>query len=147
MVLVDGHFARSCVFKSAAQQSPTPPPDPPQAVADKGQSADRSTVSQPQLTPPVARPANQPFASPGAGKANGNQSSPRPSGAASKDRLFFTLPNSLTVEDAGHVKPLTAQEKFNLTARSSFDWGQYLWCVALSGAELEVGFGGQPSGK
>ena len=119
----------SCALKSAAQQSA----DPPQAVADKGQSADRSTVGQPQPTPPAARPANQPFASPGAGKANVNQGSQRQSGTASKDRLFFTLPNFLTVEDAGHVKPLTAEEKFNLTARSSFDWGQYLWCAAVSG--------------
>jgi hypothetical protein len=39
----------------------------------------------------------------------------------SKDRLFFTLPNFLTLENAGDVPPLTAAQKFKVTARGTFD--------------------------
>lgn len=134
----------SCTLKSA-QQSADPPLDPPQSVADTGQSADRSTAAQPQVAPPAAAAASQPFASPSAGKTNVNQSSQRPSGTTSKDRLFFTLPNFLTVEDASHVQPLTTKEKFSLTARGSFDWGQYLWSAAVAGVSQaenrEPGYG------
>ena len=51
----------------------------------------------------------------------------------SKDRLFFALPNFLTVENAGNVPPLTAKEKFKVVARGSFDPIQIVWYGALSG--------------
>jgi hypothetical protein len=51
----------------------------------------------------------------------------------SKDRLFFTLPNFLTLENANQVPPLTAGQKFKVVARSSFDYVQYPWYGFLSG--------------
>jgi hypothetical protein len=132
-------------MNSRAQQSADPPPDPPQSVADTGQSADRSTAGQPQVAPSAGAATSQPFASPGAGNTNVNQSSQRPSGTTSKDRLFFTLPNFLTVEAASHVQPLTTRQKFHLTARASFDYGQYLWSAAVAGVSQaenrEPGYG------
>ena len=56
----------------------------------------------------------------------------QPSGT-SKDRLFFTLPNFLTLENAGRVAPLTAGEKFKVTLQSSFDPGDLLWYGSLAG--------------
>jgi hypothetical protein len=41
--------------------------------------------------------------------------------ATSNDRLFFALPNFLTLENVGDAPPLTAGEKFKLTARGTFD--------------------------
>ncbi len=49
------------------------------------------------------------------------------------DRLFFTLPNFLTVENAGSVPPLTAWGKFKLTAQESFDPVEFVWYGALAG--------------
>jgi hypothetical protein len=51
----------------------------------------------------------------------------------SRDRLFFTLPNFLTVENAASVPPLTAGQKFKTTARSSFDPVELAWYGALAG--------------
>jgi hypothetical protein len=51
----------------------------------------------------------------------------------SNDRLFFTLPNFLTLENANQVPPLTAGQKFKVVARSSFDYVQYPWYAFLAG--------------
>jgi hypothetical protein len=51
----------------------------------------------------------------------------------SKDRLFFTLPNFLTLENANEVPPLTSGQKFKVVARSSFDYVQYPWYGFLAG--------------
>jgi hypothetical protein len=51
----------------------------------------------------------------------------------SNDRLFFTLPNFLTLENAGNVPPLTAGEKFKAVARGSFDPVEFAWYGAVAG--------------
>jgi hypothetical protein len=57
---------------------------------------------------------------------------PAPSGT-SKDRLFFALPNFLTLENAGHVPPLSSAQKFKAVARGTFDPVEFFWWGALSG--------------
>jgi hypothetical protein len=51
----------------------------------------------------------------------------------SNDRLFFTLPNFLTLENSGHVPPLTTHQKFAVAVRGSFDYVQYPWHAFLAG--------------
>lgn len=76
-----------------------------------------------------------------------------PAEATSKDRLFYTLPNFLTLENAGQVPPLTAGQKFKVVARSSFDYVQYPWYGFLAGisqaenSEPGYGQGAQGYGK
>ncbi len=71
----------------------------------------------------------------------------------SKDRLFFTLPNFLTVENAGQIPPLTAGQKFKVVARSSFDYVEFPWYGFLAGisqaenSELGYGQGAAGYGK
>lgn len=50
----------------------------------------------------------------------------------SKDRLFYALPNFLTLENGGKVPPLTTKEKFAVVARGTFDPVQYPWWGLLS---------------
>jgi hypothetical protein len=50
----------------------------------------------------------------------------------SNDRLFYALPNFLTVE-TGNVPPLTAGQKFKVVTRSSFDYIQIPWYGFLAG--------------
>lgn len=105
--------------------------------------------AQPETQPPAAQPAqpaNQPGQTSSSGAAGGNQAasapktgqdqnSPKPGQAStgqSKDRLFYTLPNFLTLENAGNVPPLTAGEKFKLITRSSFDPAQFAWYGLIS---------------
>jgi hypothetical protein len=51
----------------------------------------------------------------------------------SKDRLFYALPNFLTLENAQHVPPLTTGQKFAVVAKGSFDPIQYFWVGAIAG--------------
>src|SRR5229473_61056 len=86
-------------------------------------------------TPPSAEKAQVPQ---GSGKndkntdAQGKDGQGQTSGT-SNDRLFFTLPNFLTLENANQVPPLTAGQKFKVVARSSFDYVQYPWYGFLAG--------------
>jgi hypothetical protein len=51
----------------------------------------------------------------------------------SKDRLFYALPNFLTLENAKNVPPMTTGQKFKAITRSSFDPVEYFWYGALAG--------------
>ena len=63
----------------------------------------------------------------------------------SNDRLFYTLPNFLTLERGGKVPPLTSKEKFKVVFRGSFDPVIYPWygfLAAISQAQnSEPGYG------
>jgi hypothetical protein len=65
-------------------------------------------------------------------KDKSGQESKTPDGT-SNDRLFFALPNFLTLENSAHVPPLTAGQKFKVVARGSFDPVQFFWYGFLSG--------------
>jgi hypothetical protein len=63
----------------------------------------------------------------------------------SNDRLFYALPNFLTLENAGHVPPLTTKQKYGVVARSAFDPVVIPWYGAISAGSQaqnsEPGFG------
>lgn len=117
---------------------------------------------QPQSTGPTLEetPANDPQsnsekkkAETPADKENKGQDQQTNATGTSKDRLFYTLPNFLTLENASQVPPLTTGEKFKVVARSSFDYVQYPWYGFLSGisqaenSEAGYGQGAQGYGK
>ena len=60
------------------------------------------------------------------------QGAPAPSGT-SNDRLFFVLPNFLTLENAANVPPLTTGQKFKAVARGTFDPIQFAYYGFLAG--------------
>ena len=68
-----------------------------------------------------------------ASSASGQSKSQHERKATSNDRLFFTLPNFLTLENAGDAPPLTAAQKFKVTARGTFDPVEFLWYGAQAG--------------
>jgi hypothetical protein len=114
-----------------------------QAAAQTGAPQSGQTPSdQNPATPPTVLPSNQP-----SGSQNSGASGQKPPRGTSKDRLFFTLPNFLTLENAkaGKVPPLTAGQKFKVVARSSFDPVEFFWYGALAGISQwensESGFG------
>src|SRR4029077_17466174 len=63
----------------------------------------------------------------------------------SKDRLFYALPNFLTLENAGQVPPLSTKEKFKVVTKGSFDYVQIPWYAFLAGISQaensEAGYG------
>ena len=70
--------------------------------------------------------------------------------ATSNDRLFFALPNFLTIENANQIPPLSTKQKFAVVTRSSFDYIQVPWYAFLAGVSQaensEPGYGQGASG-
>ena len=58
---------------------------------------------------------------------------PKQDSGKSNDRIFYTLPNFLTVENAANAPPLSTGQKFKITLRDSFDPVQFVWYGALAG--------------
>ena len=140
------HFALVCllIFVTAAFCAAQNAPQP--ATTDPNQSAQppATGASQaPEQTPPPAKPSAGQAAQPAdqtqsQGKdkdkdSQGAKGAANDQSGTSKDRLFFALPNFLTLENAGNVPPLTAGQKFKVVAKGSFDPIQIVWYAALSG--------------
>jgi hypothetical protein len=64
--------------------------------------------------------------------SSGNHSTQGKVAGTSNDRLFYALPNFLTLENGGKLPPLTAKEKFKVVALGTFDPIQYPWWALLS---------------
>lgn len=105
--------------------------------------------------PPVADPSSQDL-SKTEDKPKDN-ADPRlgtgPQSGTSNDRLFYTLPNFLTLENAAQMPPLTTGEKFKVVARGTFDYVEFPWYAALAGisqaqnSEARYGQGAAGYGK
>ncbi len=100
-----------------------------------------------QGTPPVqpqpAAQGQQP--APDKGKEGQNTPKQDKNAGTSNDRLFFALPNFLSLENAGKVPPLSTGQKFKVVVRSSFDYVQVPWYGFLAGLsqaqDSEPGYG------
>ena len=101
-----------CSFFSLVSAQQTPPGTSPE-----------------QTRPPVASAPETP-------QSEKDKSKPDTSGQStsgtSKDRLFYTLPNFLTLENGGKVPALTTKQKFAVVARGTFDPVEYPWWGVLS---------------
>jgi len=125
-------FATVFLLPAAAQQS------------SESSSADSSAQNQAPQNPPQ---------SPAPGSAQTSQKRDKDSKTTSdesgpgtsNDRLFFTLPNFLTLENSKQVPPLTSKQKFAVVTRGSFDYVQVPWYAFLAGisqaSNSEPGFG------
>ena len=120
------HFALVCTLFAA-----------PFCIAQTGSSPE---TQNPSASQPATAPASQP--APASGQATTQPPAPgkddkdksKDDSGTSKDRLFYALPNFLTLEQkGGQITPLTAGQKFKVVARGSFDPIQIVWYGALSG--------------
>lgn len=94
-------------FGCVAQQTPAAPTDAPPASSQTPTDKEKDKKAQ--------DPTNQ-------GKVTGT----------SNDRLFYTLPNFLSIENTAQLPPLTTKQKFAVVARGTFDPVQYPWWAFLS---------------
>jgi hypothetical protein len=69
---------------------------------------------------------------PNAGDSTSAQS-PAHSANPANDRILWTLPNYLTVENADHVAPLSVKGKFKITAKDCFDPVEFPFTAILAG--------------
>ena len=89
-------------------------------------------TSAAQQSPPPNTPASQEAQPQDKTKDDAGKSKPGQTGT-SNDRLFYTLPNFLTLENTGQVPPLTVGQKFKVVTRGSFDYILIPWYGFLSG--------------
>jgi hypothetical protein len=120
-----------------------------QQTADQN-SSDRSAQPQPaQAMPPVTPSGSSPAHEADRSKQGRRQKAQDEKGpdqsGTSKDRLFYALPNFLTLENAGQVPPLTTKQKFKVVTEGSFDYIQLPWYGFLAGIsqaeDSENGYG------
>lgn len=108
-------------------------------------SPDSSAPTPPPQEPVKTNPPSSPQQPPEDNKKEKKTTSDISGPGTSNDRLFFTLPNFLTLENAGQVPPLTTKQKFAVVVRGSFDYVQYPWYAFLAGisqaANSEPGYG------
>jgi hypothetical protein len=118
-------FALAVGIQAAPQQAQPPAANQQQT----GQAPAKPDAPKPQQqeTPPSSTPQTQP------GQTSQESADQTKAQGTSKDRLFFTLPNFLTLENAGQVPPLTTGQKFKVVARSSFDYVEFPWYGFLAG--------------
>jgi hypothetical protein len=107
----------------SAQQTPAPA-NPPAPAATQSSSGQSSPDQKPDQNPNQTKDKNTDAEGTGAQNKNAG---------TSNDRLFFTLPNFLTLQHGGKVPPLTSKQKFKVVFRSAFDYIEYPWYAALSG--------------
>ncbi len=95
----------SAVFGAGQNASPTQSPGPPQ--------------STPENSSVQAKPAEQ---APVQGNSPAHAAPPAQDSKKPKDdRMFYVMPNYLTVDSASQVKPISWKEKFAISAKGSFD--------------------------
>ena len=129
-------FAFVSVFLLSAvaqQSSPTPNPDSA-AQAQPSRDPANNQPSSSSQPPPITEDKKQT-------KTTSESAGP----GTSNDRLFFTLPNFLTLENAGQEPPLTTKQKYWVVTRGSFDYVQIPWYGFLSAIsqaqDSEPGYG------
>lgn len=81
---------------------------------------------------PAPPPSTQPDPPPPDKPIEATSGSKTKQAGTSNDRLFYTLPNFLSLETTAKLPPLTAKQKFGVVARGSFDYFEYPWWGALA---------------
>lgn len=104
----------------AAAQQTTPPPGADTSAPTKGQASQQGQSTTSTQQRPQKDKGNQPAGA--GGKTSGT----------SNDRLFYALPNFLSLEKGAKVPPLTTKQKFGVVARSSFDPAEFPWWGLLA---------------
>jgi hypothetical protein len=151
------------VFSAAQGVSQAQTPDTGQSTEQPATSTGQTSQRKPPLpaqpsagepaqpsgqTPDQTKPPDQTSDSPSKeGQAKDAQTAKdeKTTSGTSNDRLFFALPNFLTVDKNGKIIPLTVGQKFKVVARGSFDPVQIPWYAILAGISQaensEPGFG------
>ena len=117
---------------------------PSGAQAGQTQPADPAASSS-----SAASGQSQNGAQPAAGQSTGNdKADSQTSGqgkvaGTSNDRLFYTLPNFLTLENKKQLPPLSVGDKFKVVALGTFDYVEYPWWGIL--AAISQANNGEPA--
>ena len=123
-------FALSITLMSASPLFLTAQQTPPPASSDatvQTQSADADKSKQDSSAQPPANPQDAPDK-----KSSTQETGNGKVAGTSNDRLFYTLPNFLTLQGREKLPPLSSKDKFKVVALGSFDYIEYPWWGILA---------------
>jgi len=100
----------------ALAQQQAQPSAPPQ---QQGPQQAAPAASQPQQAAPA--------------KKDQDKNGPQEQNGVSNDRLFWTLPDFLTIESEGKIPPLTTGQEFRVVTRESFDYSTIPYVLFVAG--------------
>src|SRR5580658_1025003 len=107
------------------QLQPAQQPQQPQQPQSSGAPATTPSADVKQSLPDKPQPATP-------AKDQKNAQHEQQTGT-SKDRLFWTMPNFLTVEDADNIPPLSSGQKFKVVGRSLIDPSEFVLIGFVAG--------------
>lgn len=111
---------------AAAQQQPTSPAGADASAQVPAAAQQKPSTGSEQKPDSAQSGQQQPSDKDKQQKGGTNKS------GTSNDRLFYALPNFLSMENAGKLPPLTTKEKFAVVTKGSFDYIQVPWYGFLS---------------
>jgi hypothetical protein len=97
---------------------------PPTSSGSSAQTQSQG-VSKPASDPAAVQPA-------GKDKADAQTSGQGKVAGTSNDRLFYTLPNFLTLQTKEQLPPMSVGDKFKVVALGTFDYVEYPWWGVLA---------------
>lgn len=138
------YFALASAFSlpSAGQQSPTSPASPDSSTQPQSQDSTAGKTTSSAQTPAATDKNSE--------DKNKGQDAAQPASTGkvagtSNDRLFYTLPNFLTLQGAGKLPPMSSKDKFKVVALGTFDYVEYPWWGVLAAIDQanksEPGYG------
>jgi hypothetical protein len=107
-------FASLFTVWGAAQQTAPPP------------NGDSPAQDQTQTSPPDQKTPTDKDKGTKTPRTQVNES------GTTNDRLFYTLPNFLSINSTEKLPPMTAKQKYAVVARGTFDYVQYPWWAFLA---------------
>lgn len=156
----DRDAAQQASADATAAVTPAPQTAAAQAVDASGDASSQDQQPQSQQQPPAQsqqpqpqqpapdqksdqKPEQKPQPAPATPTPESDQQ--KTGGVGSNQRLFFAIPNYLTVENGGKIQPLTPGEKFKIVARGALDpveLGTFAVLAGISQADnSEPGYG------
>jgi hypothetical protein len=103
-------------------------------LAQQAKPPTPAASSQAQPAAPQTQPTTPPTQTKSGNDPGSTQTQPAAdSKVPQNDRLFFALPNYLTVENATSLPPMTAGQKFKLVAEGTFDPVEFAFLALESG--------------
>ncbi len=106
---------------AAGQQSAPANDSSPSGQSQSGEPGENKDASA-QKPSDASQPPKPSIEETGAGKVAGT----------SNDRLFYALPNFLTLQGRQKLPPLSAKDKFKVVALGTFDYVEYPWWAILA---------------
>jgi hypothetical protein len=136
----------ACSWATAQAPQPSPAPAPSSSSQDAKQD-DQKQDQKDDRKQDAEQDSKDQAAKPAAGNPDATQHTPANEQGkvegTSNDRLFYTLPNFLTLQNGHQLPPMPVKDKFKAVAVGNFDMVEFPWWGVL--AAIQQADNGEPA--